>query len=116
MSATEYRAPGLSLDQRVKAFLDSEITAPVTRGLVIDLVKAVAEARASLASEEPDWEYGVSWLEGADRVFMPTEDDWRARVEIKRMNQGYPYPEENYVVRRSPAGPWVPLEQEGDSA
>lgn len=52
-------------------------------------------------------EYGASWLEGESRVFVPTEDDWRATVEVDRMNAGYQWPEENYVVRRRPAGPWM---------
>ncbi|WP_295102943.1 hypothetical protein [uncultured Microbacterium sp.] len=53
MSATEYRHPGLTLEQRVKAYLDSPIGAPVTRGLVIDLMAELEVGRAVVA-EEPE--------------------------------------------------------------
>lgn len=71
---------------------------------------ALNEADAILArfnvTERGGWEYGASWLEGDERVYMPTENDWRARVEVQRMNQGYEFPNENYVVRRHPASEW----------
>lgn len=68
--------------------------------------RCIDALRDLLDSLEYEWEHGVSWLEGDARVFMPTEDEWRAGVELQRMNQGYPYPEENYVVRRIKAGEW----------
>lgn len=63
--------------------------------------------------EETEWEWGASWLEGDERVFMPTENDWRAEVEVNRMNMGYEFPDENYVVRRRKAGPWLPVPATG---
>lgn len=44
MMLTEYRHPGLTLEERVEAYLRSEIGAPVTRGLIIDLMDALEEA------------------------------------------------------------------------
>lgn len=62
-------------------------------------------------TERDKWEYGASWLEGDERVYMPTENDWRAQVEVKRMNQGYDFPDENYVVRRRPASEWEAIDE-----
>jgi len=68
----------------------------------------VAELRAMLA--ESEWEYGVSWLEGEERIYVDRDSDWEAANDLARMNLGYPYPEENFMVKRRPAGPWVPAD------
>jgi hypothetical protein len=55
---------------------------------------------------DADWEYGLSWLDGDERVYSLTEDEWHAGNALIRANTSYPYPEENYVARRRKAGPW----------
>lgn len=74
------------------------------------------EAPSAHPAEETEWEWGASWLEGDERVFMPTENDWRAEVEVNRMNMGYDFPDENYVVRRRKAGPWLLVPTNGEGA
>lgn len=51
---TEYRHPGLTLEARVKAYLDSDIGAPVTRGIIIDLVDALEEANEDFLPSSDD--------------------------------------------------------------
>ena len=60
-----------------------------------------------------DWEYGCSWLEGQERVYGIRDDEWTAKNDLHRMNLGYPYPEENYLVRRHSATSWEPFTPTG---
>lgn len=60
-----------------------------------------------------DWEYGCSWLEGQERVYGIRDDEWTAKNDLYRMNLGYPYPEENYLVRRHSATSWEPFTPTG---
>lgn len=115
MSATEYRAPGLTLDQRVKAFLDSEITAPVTRGLVVDLVEALAEVRASVVSEEPEGrrQFTAAYRAGNGNVIsLETPNKLRCAAEktVREFAEEDPEGPDYFVATRI-LPPWVPVEQ-----
>lgn len=98
----------LSWDTRVQKLREA-VAAQTGTYLSIDGAEAILETVSTPQREPSDaqeWEYGVTWLEGSERVYMPVTDDWRAGVEVKRMNQGHAHPEENYVVRRRRAGCW----------
>lgn len=56
-----------------------------------------------------EWEYGASWIEGDKRVYRFMESEWHAERAVAQASLGYPFPEENYVVRRHPASAWEPL-------
>lgn len=113
MSATEYRHPGRTLDQRVEAFLGSEITSPVTRGLVIDLVAALAE------QGEPEWEYRWAREDGEHAWPFGAGDseDGDTLDEVKAAPAHDPEPEYfdgAHIERRTkevPAGPWLSVEE-----
>ena len=52
-------------------------------------------------------------LKGKERVYGIRDDEWTAKNDLHRMNIGYPYPEENYLVRRHPATSWEPFTPTG---
>lgn len=80
-----------------------------------EMVDAILARFAVTPKDETEWEYGVSWLEGEDRVHLPVDSAWRAGVEVRRISLGYPNPEENFVSRRRKAGPWEPAPKEEEA-
>ncbi len=56
-----------------------------------------------------EWEYGESWMEGDQRVYLRVGSKRAAEEAVAETSRGYPFPEENYVVRRHPATAWEPL-------
>jgi len=77
------------------------------------LVRALADALERVTPRGDDWEYGCSWIEGQERVYGIRDDEWTAKNDLHRMNLGYPYPEENYLVRRHSATSWEPFTPTG---
>lgn len=64
---------------------------------------AVAEVRASVVSEEPDWEYGLA-DEGAIEPYSDVSED---RDWI--LDGVHPLDEGTVLLRRRKAGPWLPV-------
>jgi len=78
-----------------------------------DVLRRLADALERVTPRGDDWEYGCSWLEGQERVYGIRDDEWTAKNDLYRMNLGYPYPEENYLVRRHSATSWEPFTPTG---
>lgn len=114
MSAGEYRAPGLTLEQRVKAFLDSEVTAPVTRGLVVDLLAALAEVRAPVVSEEPEAETIAKLRDQIEQArnawWSATEQGDNGLVYTDRIEDAM-----DEIWNAIGDAGWLPVEQEGET-
>ncbi|MCK8477214.1 hypothetical protein [Microbacterium aurugineum] len=67
---------------------------------------AIERERASVVSEEPEWEYGIR-AEGDDEPYTDHSDDpdWLC-------DQATPEPGDA-IVRRRKSGSWLPVEQKG---
>ena len=84
-----------------------------TRQEYDDCFARVVDALERVTPRDDDWEYGCSWIGGQERVYGIRDDEWTAKNDLHRMNIGYPYPEENYLVRRHSATSWEPFTPTG---
>lgn len=80
--------------------------------------RTIAEVRAGVLAEEPEWEYGVTtkwgmhahpYLEGAERYAA----DVRAEIERGRASGDLTFHGRVMKRTKAKAGPWVPVKQEG---
>ncbi|MFK4760317.1 hypothetical protein ACI3KS_05215 [Microbacterium sp. ZW T5_45] len=67
----------------------------------------------SVVSEEPDWEYGISYAQGNEEFEGQDLATIQRRVKYIRRQGGY-YSRTVRAIRRRPAGDALPVEQEGE--
>lgn len=87
-------------------------SAPDPLWLLDRAMEALSSLRDAAEDAEPEWEYGTSWLgspDPDDRLYELSGNAADAAGDLAELNRAYPYPEENFIVRRIPAGPWLPV-------